>query len=64
MATGGTIGADAPQPGPRISLAEGGAGVVAQRLPPLRDEIILHPGPADREGAPGWTLEEIGRAHV
>ena len=62
MAAGGTIAADAPQPGPHISLAEGTTGAGAQRLPPLRDEIILHPGPADRDGAPGWTLEDPARA--
>lgn len=25
---------------------------------PLRDELILHPGPTDWQGAPSWTLED------
>lgn len=62
MAAGGTIGADAPRPGPQISLGGGAAEAGAQHLPPLRDELILHPGPADRDGAPGWTLEDPPRA--
>lgn len=27
-------------------------------LPPLRDELILHPGPAGWDGSPSWTLED------
>ena len=40
-----------PAAGARASASpRGGAGVVAQRLPPLRDEIILHPGPDGSRG--------------
>lgn len=28
------------------------------RLSPLRDELILHAGPANRDGSPSWTLED------
>ncbi|MEN0613701.1 HlyD family efflux transporter periplasmic adaptor subunit [Klebsiella indica] len=28
------------------------------RLAPLRDELILHPGPASWDGSPTWTLED------
>lgn len=34
----------------------------AARLPPIREELILHPGPPTREGAPTWTLEDPPRA--
>lgn len=27
-------------------------------LPPLRDELQLHPGPADGAGAPTWTIQD------
>ncbi|MEE3651111.1 MULTISPECIES: HlyD family efflux transporter periplasmic adaptor subunit [unclassified Brenneria] len=27
-------------------------------LSPLRDELILHTGPANRDGSPSWTLED------
>ncbi|KHN53733.1 hemolysin D [Pectobacterium fontis] len=27
-------------------------------LSPLRDELILHAGPANRDGSPSWTLED------
>ncbi|QTF10888.1 HlyD family efflux transporter periplasmic adaptor subunit [Brenneria izadpanahii] len=30
----------------------------ASRLSPLRDELILHAGPANRDGSPSWTLED------
>lgn len=30
----------------------------AMVISPLRDELILHPGPADWQGAPSWTLED------
>lgn len=30
----------------------------AMRVAPLRDELILHPGPMDWQGAPSWTLED------
>ncbi|MCL2893167.1 HlyD family efflux transporter periplasmic adaptor subunit [Brenneria tiliae] len=30
----------------------------APRLSPLRDELILHAGPANRDGSPSWTLED------
>ncbi|KHT16336.1 HlyD family efflux transporter periplasmic adaptor subunit [Pectobacterium carotovorum] len=35
----------------------GGATLVAG-LSPLRDELILHAGPANRDGSPSWTLED------
>ncbi|MEE3662429.1 HlyD family efflux transporter periplasmic adaptor subunit [Brenneria sp. g21c3] len=28
------------------------------RLSPLRDELILHAGPSNRDGSPSWTLED------
>jgi putative peptide zinc metalloprotease protein len=30
----------------------------AAALPALRDELSLHPGPADPDGAPSWTLHD------
>lgn len=30
----------------------------APRLEPLRDELILHPGPSGWDGSPSWTLED------
>jgi putative peptide zinc metalloprotease protein len=27
-------------------------------LPPIREELILHPGPATADGAPAWTIED------
>ncbi|MCV9878650.1 HlyD family efflux transporter periplasmic adaptor subunit [Brenneria izbisi] len=30
----------------------------AAGLGALRDELILHPGPANRDGSPSWTLED------
>lgn len=30
----------------------------ADALGPLRDELILHAGPAKRDGSPSWTLED------
>ncbi|HYC01916.1 MAG TPA: HlyD family efflux transporter periplasmic adaptor subunit [Azospirillaceae bacterium] len=30
----------------------------ARRLPPLREELTLHPGPATADGAPSWTLQD------
>ncbi|KHN90505.1 hemolysin D [Pectobacterium actinidiae] len=30
----------------------------AAGLSPLRDELILHAGPANRDGSPSWTLED------
>lgn len=35
----------------------GGASPAAG-LSPLRDELILHAGPANRDGSPSWTLED------
>lgn len=32
------------------------------RVPPLREEIVLHEGPPGRDGAPSWTLEDPARA--
>lgn len=32
------------------------------RLPPIREELILHEGPPTREGAPTWTIEDPARA--
>ncbi|MGJ3262746.1 MAG: HlyD family efflux transporter periplasmic adaptor subunit [Salinarimonas sp.] len=34
----------------------------APRLPPLREEIVLHEGPPGVDGAPTWTLEDPARA--
>ncbi|MDG5498014.1 HlyD family efflux transporter periplasmic adaptor subunit [Niveispirillum sp. BGYR6] len=31
------------------------------RLAQLRDELILHEGPRDRDGSPSWTLEDPAR---
>ncbi|MCC5979855.1 MAG: HlyD family efflux transporter periplasmic adaptor subunit [Salinarimonas sp.] len=48
---------------PRIALGRGPTGDAAiGGLPPLRDELILHPGPTERDGAPSWTLEDPARA--
>jgi putative peptide zinc metalloprotease protein len=33
----------------------------APALPPLRDELMLHPGPPGADGAPSWTLEDPAR---
>ncbi|MEQ9861984.1 HlyD family efflux transporter periplasmic adaptor subunit [Pectobacterium cacticida] len=33
-------------------------GNAAAGLSPLRDELILHAGPANRDGSPSWTLED------
>ncbi|MFP9231205.1 HlyD family efflux transporter periplasmic adaptor subunit [Pectobacterium cacticida] len=33
-------------------------GNTAAGLSPLRDELILHVGPANRDGSPSWTLED------
>ncbi len=41
--------------GLRISHAE------APSLPMLRDELVLHTGPATADGAPSWTLEDPAR---
>ncbi|KHS80515.1 HlyD family efflux transporter periplasmic adaptor subunit [Pectobacterium brasiliense] len=35
-----------------------GGATPAARLSPLRDELILHAGPANRDGSPSWTLED------
>jgi len=35
-----------------------GAKPPARRLPPLREELTLHPGPAGADGAPTWTLQD------
>ncbi len=32
-----------------------------QTLPPLRQEILLHPGPTNHDGSPSWVLEDPGR---
>ncbi|AYH04669.1 HlyD family efflux transporter periplasmic adaptor subunit [Pectobacterium parmentieri] len=37
-------------------MAEG--ATPAAGLSPLRDELILHAGPANRDGSPSWTLED------
>ena len=31
---------------------------VAPRLPSLREELSLHPGPANRDGSPSWTIRD------
>ncbi|WP_405080941.1 HlyD family efflux transporter periplasmic adaptor subunit [Pectobacterium versatile] len=35
-----------------------GGATSAAGLSPLRDELILHAGPANRDGSPSWTLED------
>ncbi|MCA6926900.1 HlyD family efflux transporter periplasmic adaptor subunit [Pectobacterium versatile] len=35
-----------------------GGAASAAGLSPLRDELILHAGPANRDGSPSWTLED------
>ncbi|KFX20408.1 HlyD family efflux transporter periplasmic adaptor subunit [Pectobacterium betavasculorum] len=35
-----------------------GGTLPAAGLSPLRDELILHAGPANRDGSPSWTLED------
>ncbi|TAI80872.1 HlyD family efflux transporter periplasmic adaptor subunit [Pectobacterium versatile] len=35
-----------------------GGATLAAGLSPLRDELILHAGPANRDGSPSWTLED------
>ncbi|GLY60392.1 hypothetical protein Pcaca05_12490 [Pectobacterium carotovorum subsp. carotovorum] len=35
-----------------------GDATSAAGLSPLRDELILHAGPANRDGSPSWTLED------
>ncbi|GKW18901.1 hypothetical protein PEC302107_06300 [Pectobacterium araliae] len=35
-----------------------GSPTPAAGLSPLRDELILHAGPANRDGSPSWTLED------
>ncbi|RJL47181.1 HlyD family efflux transporter periplasmic adaptor subunit [Pectobacterium carotovorum] len=35
-----------------------GGATPAVGLSPLRDELILHAGPANRDGSPSWTLED------
>ncbi|QHP55554.1 HlyD family efflux transporter periplasmic adaptor subunit [Pectobacterium carotovorum subsp. carotovorum] len=35
-----------------------GGTTPAAGLSPLRDELILHAGPANRDGSPSWTLED------
>ncbi|WP_420065143.1 HlyD family efflux transporter periplasmic adaptor subunit [Pectobacterium colocasium] len=35
-----------------------GGAPPAAGLSPLRDELILHAGPANRDGSPSWTLED------
>jgi putative peptide zinc metalloprotease protein len=37
------------------------ASAPAPSMPPLREELRLHRGPADREGTPRWTLEDPAR---
>ena len=38
-----------------------GAPSATSALPPLRDELALHPGPPGADGAPSWTLEDPAR---
>ncbi|MEL0580360.1 HlyD family efflux transporter periplasmic adaptor subunit [Pectobacterium punjabense] len=35
-----------------------GGAMPTAGLSPLRDELILHAGPANRDGSPSWTLED------
>ena len=39
----------------------GGGASATRKLPPLRDELVLHPGPSNGDGAPSWTLEDPAR---
>jgi len=44
-----------------MAAATAGATVGGERrLPPLRDEVMLHEGPRGRDGAPSWTLHDPG----
>ncbi|HEV7368351.1 HlyD family efflux transporter periplasmic adaptor subunit [Arenibaculum sp.] len=35
-----------------------GAAAPPRRVPPLREELTLHPGPRTRAGVPTWTLQD------
>ncbi len=37
------------------------AGGMTTPLPPLREELLLHPGPAANDGSPSWTLHDPAR---
>ena len=45
-------------PGSDATNASAGAPVRAAALPPLRQELALHPGPRGRDGQPRWTLHD------
>ncbi|MEC5345198.1 HlyD family efflux transporter periplasmic adaptor subunit [Brenneria populi] len=42
----------------KVAVQAHGDPRAALRLLPLRDELILHAGPANRDGSPSWTLED------
>ncbi|MEO5378208.1 MAG: peptidase M50 [Magnetococcus sp. DMHC-6] len=39
------------------------AGMVTEILPPLREELILHPAPTAADGSPCWILSDPTRNH-
>ncbi|PLX81159.1 MAG: hypothetical protein C0614_06960 [Desulfuromonas sp.] len=41
-----------------ISLPPGSQSALTQALPPLREELSLHPGPKAADGSPTWTLQD------
>ncbi len=41
-----------------VPRAAGGSGTAVAQLPPLRQDLTLHPGPADDDGAPTWTIHD------
>ncbi len=56
---GSASGADAPLHAGGASLARSAAS--SAPLPALREELILHRGPANWDGSPSWTLEDPQR---
>lgn len=44
----------------RHALSEEGH---ASQLPPLREDLILNPGPPGEQGAPTWTIHDPARNH-
>jgi putative peptide zinc metalloprotease protein len=42
-------------------LAVAGGPAPSAPLPPLREEIALHPGPVALDGSPSWTLHDPAR---
>lgn len=52
---------DAAEPGFEAMGAAPETGEEPFALPPLRDDLRLMPGPADRQGAPSWTIFDPAR---